>query len=202
MMPTEIHVWVPLLAIYLVFLWWYGGHGVPLSRAEIDAALDDLKTQAKGEAAEHLLSELEQLLANDDGKEFIMQNLVRYRAQAMYPPGYDFDPDPRAADRRYGRLILPHLLRYGNFPIFIARRIGRFVEPSGVDIWHYVAMVRYRSRRDFLRFARSIARDDIDVHKWAAIERTQIFPVRPLISLFAVRSMVAGILGIIGFALT
>ena len=34
---------------------------------------------------------------------------------------------------------------------FIARRSGNFIVPDGADAWHYVAMVRYRSRRDFVR---------------------------------------------------
>ena len=50
--------------------------------------------------------------------------------------------------------------------------------------------MRYRSRKDFLRFAIASNRADTFVHKWAAIEKTHIFPVRPLVSLFAVRSLV------------
>ena len=62
-------------------------------------------------------------------------------------------------------------------------------------------MVRYRSRRDFLRFALATQRDDIFVHKWAALEKTHVFPVKPLISLFPVRLMAAGTLALVGQAL-
>ena len=47
---------------------------------------------------------------------------------------------------------------------------------------NYVAMVRYRSRRDFLDFALEIERGDIVMHKWAAIATTHVFPVQPLLS--------------------
>ena len=62
-------------------------------------------------------------------------------------------------------------------------------------------MVRYRSRRDFLRFALAIERDDIVVHKWAAIEKTHVFPVQPLVSLIFVRGAVAALLALAGAAL-
>jgi hypothetical protein len=83
------------------------------------------------------------------------------------------------------------LLRYGNLLIFIARKSGDFVKPEGADAWHYVAMVRYRSRRDFVSFATRANQADKFMHKWAAIEKTHVFPVKPLISLFAVRTLVA-----------
>jgi hypothetical protein len=42
-------------------------------------------------------------------------------------------------------------------------------------------MVRYRSRRDMLKMAIEIAGMGIDIHKWAALEKTQVFPVKPLL---------------------
>jgi hypothetical protein len=132
----------------------------------------------------------------------VMQNLVRYRTKALYPAGTKFSDDPREADRRYGKSILGDLLRYGNVVIFIARKTGDFVRPEGADAWHYVAMVRYRSRRDFVRFAIRANQADKFMHKWAAIEKTHVFPVKPLISLFAVRTLVALSLFSIGLILT
>jgi hypothetical protein len=76
----------------------------------------------------------------------------------------------------------------------VARRCGQFVEPEGADAWHYVAMVRYRSRRDFLRFALVVQKAGLTVHKWAAIEKTHVFPVKPLVSLIFVRGLMATVL--------
>ena len=61
-------------------------------------------------------------------------------------------------------------------------------------------LVRYRSRRDFLRFAVSIARKGIDMHKWAAIEKTHVFLVKPLLSLIFVRGLVAVLLALVVLA--
>jgi len=190
---------LPLTAIYAVFLAWYGGSAKPLSREEIDGYLARLRESTASHPGEASLADVERLLEGDDGREFVMQNLIRYRQKALYPAGHHYDDDSAsAADRRYGKAILPYLLRYGNVPVFIARRSGRFVEPDGAERWNVVAMVRYRSRRDFLRFAVAITRDGATMHKWAAIETTQIFPVQPIVSLVFVRGAVGVLLALIG----
>ena len=197
-MTLALAIAIPLLAVYGLFLVWYGGSGQPLSPAEIDQFMKELGALTTDEA---VLQELQTLIAGDDGKEFVMQNLVRYRPKALYPPGYDYGDDPRAADRRYGKAVIGPLLRNGSLILFIAKRTGTFIAPEGADAWHYVAMVRYRSRRDFLRFALETQRDDIFVHKWAALEKTHVFPVKPLISLFPVRFIAASALALVGSAL-
>lgn len=195
---------LPLVAIYVAFLLWYGGRGKPLTREEIDRYLADLRARASASAhpGGARLADVERAVEGDDGREFVMQNLIRYREKALYPPGHDYGDSARAADRRYGRAIIPHLLRYGCVPVFVARRCGSFYEPEGAEHWDVVAMVRYRSRRDFLRFALAITRDGIAIHKWAAIETTQVFPVRPLLSLIFVRAAVGVLLAAIGLLLT
>jgi hypothetical protein len=200
-MTPLLAIAIPLAALYFVFLVWYGGNGKPLSQAEVDRFLRAFESLGRGPEREAALDAVRALVAGDDGKEFVMHNLVRYRPKAVYPPGYGFDDDPRAADRRYARAIIRPLLRHASVMVFVGRRSGSFIEPAGADRWHYVAMVRYRSRRDFLRFALAIERDDIVVHKWAAIEKTHIFPVRPLVSLIFVRGAVAGVLALAGAAL-
>lgn len=194
----------PLVLLYLVFWLWYGGNGRPMSTEEIEDALNKLRSNDTAHNNSAEVDDIRQLLASDDGKEFVMQNLVRYRAKALYPEGSTFSDDPREADKRYGKSIIGDLLRYGNLLIFIARKSGDFVKPEGADAWHYVAMVRYRSRRDFVRFAIRANQADKFMHKWAAIEKTHVFPVKPLISLFAVRTLVALFLfslGVIALAL-
>lgn len=181
---------IPLLAIYLAFWFWYGGNGTPMTKDEIAAGLRELYATDTSDHTEEAIAQVRELLATDDGKEFVMQNLVRYRRKALYPPGYTFSDDPREADKRYGKSITWDLLRNGNLLFFVARRTGNFIVPEGADAWHYVAMVRYRSRRDFLRFAISSSQADKFIHKWAAIEKTHVFPVKPIISLFAVRTLV------------
>ncbi len=198
-------VWLTVAGVlalaYVAFLFWYGGRGRPLDPDETADLLGQLAAYCHTEQDRAVLEQVRELVAQDDGREFVMQNLVRYRAKALYPPGHDFDDDPRKADQRYGRAIIGPLLRYGNHPVFIARRSGRFIDFDGAEQWHYVAMVRYRSRRDFLRFALTIEQKDIAMHKWAAIEKTHVFPVQPLVNLVLVRTVVGGLLLLAGIGL-
>lgn len=191
-MMDGLAIALPLCMVYAAFWLWWGGNGQPMTREEVDAAIREL--EATGGNTEHhqqVLNEIRELMASDDGKSFIMQNLVRYRPKALYPPGTSYGDDPREADKRYGKSIMGDLLRHGNLLLFVARRSGSFITPEGADAWHYVAMVRYRSRRDFLKFAHDSSQGDKFIHKWAAIEKTHVFPVKPLISLFAVRTLIA-----------
>jgi len=197
-----LSVFLPLLMLYLAFWLWYGGNGQPMSREEIEDALQKLRSTDPMHNNEEEIEDVRQLLASDDGKEFVMQNLVRYRPKALYPEGHHFGDDPREADKRYGKSIIGDLLRYGNLVIFIARKTGDFVKPEGADAWHYVVMVRYRSRRDFVRFATRANQAEKFMHKWAAIEKTHVFPVKPIISLMAVRTLVALSLVTIGLLVT
>ena len=189
------------VALYLVFIGWYGGNGRPLRSDEKEKFIAEFRRRLQGTREEGLIDEAQQLMASDDGKEFVMHNCVRYRAKALYPPGHHYGDDPREADKRYGKAIIPHLLRRACLPVFVARRSGRFVDCPGVPDWHYVAMVRYRSQRDFFNFALAIGDSGDDVHKWAAIEQTVIFPVKPIVSFITVRILVAGLLAVVAAAL-
>jgi hypothetical protein len=202
MTASTLMVALPLTALYAAFLLWYGGRGRPLTREEIESCLAPLRARARDELGRAHLADLERLPAHDDGREFMMYNVIRYREKAAYPPGYDYGPSAPAADRRYGKALVPYLLRYRNLPVFIARRSGEFVEPAGIDRWDVVAMVRYRSLRDFLRFANATTTERITVHKWAAIEKTRIFPVQPLVSLIFLRGAVGALFALAAWVLT
>ena len=202
MSPQMFAIFGPLLLLYVAFWFWYGGNGQRMSPQEIEEALYKLRSTDPRRNNSAEVEDVQQLLASDDGKEFVMQNLVRYRAKALYPEGSQYSDDPREADKRYGKSIMGDLLRYGSLVIFIGRKSGDFVKPEGADAWHYVAMVRYRSRRDFVRFALRANQADKFIHKWAAIEKTHVFPVKPMISLVAVRTLVALSLFSLGVILT
>ena len=105
-MTSLIVVPAALIAFYALFLAWYGGRTRPLTPAEIARFEREFASLSRGADGQAELQALRELVARDDGREFVMHNLVRYRARALYPPGYDFDDDPRAADRRYARAIL------------------------------------------------------------------------------------------------
>ena len=177
---------------YMIFLSWYGGRGKPLSPAEVDSLLAEIKQRAGKQSQQEeplLLQQFHQLTTDDDGREFYMVNLLKFRQKALYPEGSLFGNDPMAANDRYNRAIVPLLLKHGGHPIFLGKVQGRFIHFDSADDWDQVGIVRYRSRRDMLKMAVEIAGLGVDVHKWAALEKTHVFPVKPMVNLFLIRVM-------------
>ena len=195
-----MNVSVPVLVLvccsllYVLFLFWYGGRGSPMSSAEVETLLERVRGNAEAAGApfpSDLMSSIREVAEDDDGREFVMVNLIRYRTKAVYPPGWDYGDDPHAADARYNRAVVPLLLKRACIPFFLGRSAGRFLAPEGTEPWDCVALVRYRSRRDFLGLCADLAKDRADVHKWAAIEATQVFPVDARLSLTMLRVLIA-----------
>jgi hypothetical protein len=186
--------------LYVVFLIWYGGRSSPMSAAEVDTVLERIRRNAEAAGvpfATDLMGSLREVAKDDDGREFVMVNLIRYRIKAVYPPGWDYGDDPHAADARYNRAVVPLLLKRACIPFFLGRTAGRFLASSGSEPWDCVALVRYRSRRDFLGLCADLAKDRADVHKWAAIEATQVFPVDARLSLVMIRVVIGLALGLV-----
>lgn len=188
-------IWIVVfILLYAAFLAWYGGRGKPLSPAETDALLVEMRQRAGKLTQEddegYLLKQFRELAKSDDGRAFYMVNLLKFRQKALYPAGSPYGDDPLAANERYNRAILPLLLKHGGHPVFLSQVQGRFLYFDGAEDWDQVAMVRYRSRRDLLKMAVELAGQGVDSHKWAALEKTQVFPVKPVITLFLVKAIV------------
>lgn len=197
-MVAELLILVVVVVLYAAFLLWYGGKGKPLSQDEVDALVARIWHRARQqiEPGEEpaLLTDFRVLAGSDDGRDYYMVNLLKFREKAVYPAGSQYGDDVLAANGRYNRAIIPVLFKHGGHPVFDSLVEGRFLHPDGADDWDHVAMVRYRSRRDMLKMAAEIAGKGVDIHKWAALQKTQVFPVKPLVSLIFVRAGVAGVL--------
>ncbi len=203
-MPRSTRITAVVLAgLFATFWLWWGGNGEPLSLAETESYLSRLAELAKRNAHSDpkLLEAFRTLTDQDDGDEYYMVNLMKYRDKAVYPPGYDYDDDVEAAAGRYSAAVLPALLRHGSLPILVARLQGSFLGFDGAEAWDDVGVVRYRSRRDMLEFALELGEKDQGVHKWASIEKTHVFPTEPIFDLVFVRGAVAAGLFILGVAL-
>ena len=98
-------------ASYVVFLLWYGGRGRPMTEDEAASRVELIERTAHAAgvvgADLGLLEALREVGRNDDGREFVMVNLIKYRPKAVYPPGYSYGDDARAAEMRYNRAVVP-----------------------------------------------------------------------------------------------
>jgi len=190
--------YVLLLVTYLGWISWYGGSGSPVQTAELEGYISALQANAdpRGKDSVEPIKYMRTLAESDDGAEFIMVNLIRYRDRAMYSADspWSKETDPMLADARYGAGVAPLLLKRGSLPVFISSVNGGFINETTHGEWDMVAMVRYRSVRDMLQMMVEISSTDLADHKWAAIEQTHVFPVTPKISLISLRLIIGIIL--------
>ena len=84
MMVGAWWAWPLALALYLVFRAWYDNWRGPLSQAEIEAFLAETAKSKLGETTERAV--IRAFLEADDGKEFIMSNLVRVHPHEVPHP--------------------------------------------------------------------------------------------------------------------
>ncbi len=190
--------YVLLLVTYLGWISWYGGSGSPVQTAELEGYISALQANVdpRGKDSIEAIKYMRTLAESDDGAEFIMVNLIRYRDRAMYSADSPWrkETDPMLADARYGAGVVPLLLKRGSLPVFISSVNGGFINETTHGEWDMVAMVRYRSVRDMLQMMVEISSTDLADHKWAAVEQTHVFPVTPKISLISLRLIIGIIL--------
>ncbi len=169
---------VLLLALAGFHVWHTPLRG-PLSDTEIDRFLST--QQETGGAAWTDAEAFEAFLRADDGRPFVMINLMEVRDVAAYPA--DFASEAAAgvdAERAYGQAVLPLLLARGSYPIARAERHQTIINSVGEDAANFdsLALVRYRSRRDLIDMISSEPFLSAELHKWASLENTLVAPAR------------------------
>ena len=178
-----------LLIVFLLFSAWYGGNGKPLSLEEGREMLNHLQEVHSADPTEEggLIANLQNMLPNDDGKEFYAVNLETLKDGEA----------AREADRAYAAIVMPLLFKRASHPVFVSERAGLMLGQYGNEI-DRVAVVRYRSLKDMISMASEPSMVEGSPHKFAALEHTEVFITRPTITFMHIRFMVALILLIIG----
>ncbi len=194
-----------LALIYGIFLWWYGGSSDPVTEQELNDYIEAFKAVNNDGATDPAdgIKYMQRLAASDQGGEFFMVNLMDFRDVATYPPESPWadDPDALAADARYSALMAPLLLKRASHPVIAGPLSGIFIIEGHWGNWDNFAIIRYRSVRDMMEMMIEMAElGDVAVHKWASMEKTQVFPIKQSLGLPGLRFLVAVLL--IGLALT
>jgi len=176
-MKERTFIWTPIIIILLAFFFWHTPLRGPLTQKEIDAFMQN--QTISGGSAWAVPESFEAFLRNDDGRPFVMINLMEIRNEAIYPDGAETGNQSGAqADSAYGQAILPLLLARGSYPIMNAKRSYTILNSFGSEAGAFdvAAIVRYRSRRDLLSMISNDAFLKAEVHKWASLENTMVAP--------------------------
>ncbi|MBI5940601.1 MAG: DUF1330 domain-containing protein [Caulobacterales bacterium] len=195
--PVRSLAIIAVIAAFGAFCLWWGGSGAPLSATEKASLIAALQRQLPQDATSGdtaTFHRIRALMDRDNGGELYMVNIEKTRDRPAKPPGFSPPKDIAEAERRYAGAILPMQLKAGGVPVLVAGFQGDFLgaEP-GFD---RIAIVRWRSLRDFLRFGTSAEYQKVAPLKWSAVESTRLVVVRPALSLFMVRTLF-GALGLL-----
>ena len=183
-MSRSSWIWLASLALaYIAFLFWYGGNGDPLTKEEasellarVEAAYDiEVESARPGS----LTANLAEMAPKDDGREFYAVNLEQLK---------DSDAG-READERYSRAVIGLLLERAGHPVLVGDRAGLMLGEYGEKI-DRVAIVRYRSLRDLFDMVLDPRMQVASADKSASLDHTEVFIVRPFISLMQMRVLV------------
>lgn len=187
-------IWLgALAALYATFWLWYGGNGDPLTEEESGELLAQMEAaygRDLGDSPEgSILRNLTEMAPRDDGKEFYAVNLEQLKS----------GPEAEAADRRYAEMVFPLLFERGSHPVFVGDRAGLMLGSYGEEV-DRVAVVRYRSLRDLFDMILDPAMQAGNGEKFAALEHTEVFIIRPAISFVQVRLLVGLLFALVGLA--
>jgi hypothetical protein len=175
----EIGMAVVLLAVYAVFYVWQTPGLVqgPLTSAEVErylGALDE-HMDAPPEAKRQFIADLRAWGATDDGAPVYMVNLLRYHGALLRwagSPGFKDAPTPQQANDLYERSLAPLAFAMGVYPIFNGAAQGRNLidHDAAADNWDRAAVMRFPSRRDFMKWASDPGFGRLFAYKYAAVE--------------------------------
>lgn len=177
-------IWGGALALYALFRLWYDNWRGPLSQAEIDAFLTEVSGKyGGGNDQQHLRAFLEA----DDGREFVMLNLVKIE-QGMVADPHTGEPVPGPTMmRRYSDPFVRALLRRGGHPGMIGRKVGPYIDAwnvPGDPGWSIFGLMRYRSRRDLVAMVRNPVFAESHPYKLLGIPTTFSFPTQRQLSVY------------------
>lgn len=187
-------IWAAALFLWVAFLLFYDGFRRPLAQTEIDAFLAGLgpRMAETGNDAERLRAFLE----GDDGREFVMVNLVRTRPGDVTDPASGATRTGQEWLRRYSDPFVRGLLRRGGHPLFVGRKVGGYIDAWNTPEdpgWSLVGTMRYRSRRDLMQMAADPAFRAVHPNKTLGIETTFSFPTQRQLAFYASPRVTAGL---------
>ncbi len=194
-------IWGSAAALYLVFRLWYDNWRGPLSKAEIDAFFDSVRGKFGGGNDPAVLRAF---LEADDGREFVMLNLIKVAPGTVADPATGEPVAGSAMLRRYSDPFVRRLIARGGHPGMVGRKVGPYVDAWAVEPdpdWTMFGLMRYRSRRDMIRMAADPLFGEVHPFKLLGMPVTFSFPTQRQISLYASPRLTVALVFALGAAL-
>ncbi len=197
-MSARSKIWLFPALLYGIFVIWYTDLGSPLTDAEVS----DFKAAMQANQSEpEVIAFIEQFARSDIGGQFIMLNAIDYNDNPGSVAGAEPGEDAESLLGRYMEHMIPAMLIRASDPIFMGPAVYPAMDVIGIEgaeNWNAGALMRYRSRRDFLEIVTNPAFRGKHHFKAAALEKTIAYPIEPDLQLGDPRLL----LGLLLLALT
>jgi hypothetical protein len=162
-----------LTLLYLAFWAWHSQGAGKLTQAEIDqylAMIEKLPLPEKG--VEAFTARLRAWAEADDGKPVYMFNLINFFPRVQTFPGApEFKKTPEEANAHYEKSLIWLWLSHASYPIFIgAPQAKNLINLQPERTWGNMTVVRYPSRRTFLKLISHPTYAPLAPYKFIAVE--------------------------------
>jgi hypothetical protein len=178
-------IWGTALLTYVGFRLWYDNWSGPLKPAEIDAFLKQMAWRFEGTGNSPQV--LRAFLEADDGREFVMLNLVKAQMEQVEDPKTGHMVQGFDLLKRYSKRFMPVLFRNGGHPAMVGRKVGGYIDAWNTEAdpdWTIFGLMRYRSRRDMIKLAMDPAFMEGHPDKLLGTLATFSFPTQRVLSLY------------------
>jgi hypothetical protein len=147
-----------LIFVVALAFWgdWLGGK---LSKAEVDEYIVKIEKNLEWPGKDYMLESIREWGYADDGKEFMMLNMMRYRDEILQYPGTikDFKGTPKESNRTYELGTKEIIITQGGYPSvwgevnLEGRNIFRADDSAANVDWDRLGFARYPNRRSFMK---------------------------------------------------
>lgn len=197
-MSARFKIWLFPVLLYGLFTVWYTDFSGPLSDAEVS---DFMAAMQANQSEPEVIAFIEAFARADTGRQFIMLNAIDYNDNPGFVAGAAPGEDAEALMGRYMAHMIPALLIRASHPLFMGPAVYPAIDVVGIEgaeNWNAGALMRYRSRRDFLEIVTNPIFKSQHHFKAAALEKTIAYPIEPDLQLGDPRVL----LGLLLLALT
>ncbi len=178
-------IWTGAVLLYALFRGWYDNWRGPLSADEIARYVAAL--QGRSDTTPEGLDRLRAFIEADDGRDFLMFNIVKATLQPVADPASGAMVPGVSLLQRYAKQFMPVLIANGGHPAIVRRKIGGYMDSWGCEDdpgWTIIGLMRYRSRRDMMNLVIDPRFEAGHPDKLAGTLATFSFPTAPMMGLY------------------
>ena len=162
-----------LTVLYVAFCVWHSQGAGKLTQGEIDRYLAIIeKLPLPKERVQEFTARLRPWAEADDGKPVYMFNLINFLPKLrMFSGAPEFAGTPKQANARYEKSLVWLWLSHASYPTFIGvPQAKNLINMQPERTWENMTVVRYPSRRTFLKLISHPTYASLAGYKFIAVE--------------------------------